>query len=141
MMLARAENDIIENPIINEEFKEEVIHVREVKPKKKANTGDEPTEHNHVSKNEVGINIVAELVQEWLPETIKRFNCGDSEICLAELTVEALNKIPPKYVYIKNEKDFANVKVIKEKYKSEVISTLVQLAIKSKSNPKYIRIS
>ena len=140
-MLTKSENGIIENPIINEEFKEEVIHVREVRTKKKAATADELTEHNSVSQNEVGINIVAELVQEWLPQTMKRFNCSESEVCVAELTVEALNRIPPKYVYIKNEKDFANVKVIKEKYKGEVINTLVHLAIKSKNNPKYKRIS
>ncbi len=107
------------NPIIDEKFKEEVIL-----PKSKQE--DKP------AKSETGINIIEELVQEWLPETMRRFNCPDSDIWKAELTVKALNILPPKYVPVNGTKDYANIQNIKEKYKKQVINTLVKLAIDSK---------
>ncbi|MCX7657579.1 MAG: late competence development ComFB family protein [Oscillospiraceae bacterium] len=105
------------NPIIDEKFKEEIILAK-----------DKPD----TSKNETGINIIEELVQEWLPETMKRFNCPDSDIWKAEITVKALNILPPKYVPVNGAKDYANIQNMKEKYKKQVINTLVKLAISSK---------
>ena len=136
-LLTKSETGNIENPIINREFKEEVIHVREVKSNRKP----APAVAEQKPANDIGINVVAELVQEWLPVTMKRFNFDNSDIVKAEITVEALNTIPPKYVYIKNETDFANIKTIKEKYKADVINTLVHLTIKAKNNPKHLKIS
>lgn len=126
----------MENPLMNEEFKEEVIHTRENKFKGESTPARPILQSHPKAESEVGINIVAELVQEWLPETLKRFNCSATDVYKAELTVEALNSIPPKYVYIKTEKDFANVDNLKDKYRGRVISTLVHLAINSKSGPK-----
>jgi hypothetical protein len=104
----------IANPIIDEKFKEEVIL-----------TKDKPD----AAKNETGINIIEELVQEWLPQTMKRFNCPDSDIWKAEFTVKALNILPPKYVPVNGAKDYANIQNMKEKYKKQVIDTLVSMVI------------
>ncbi len=141
-LLTKSNSGSIENPIINQEFKEEVIHTREVRHTKKVSSkADEISALQSGDGGDAGINIVAELVQEWLPETIKRFNFEPSDIFKAEMTVEALNIIPPKYVYVHNENDFASIKGIKEKYKAQVINTLVRLAVKAKNNHKYVKSS
>lgn len=134
-MLTRTSDDSTQNPIINEEFKEDVIHSRGKAPKMRASSSKQPTVKS------VGINVISELVDEWLPETIRRFKCCDCEICKAEMTVEAMNEIPPKYVSIKNDKDFVKVASMKEKNRRNVINQLVKIALKSKNNPKHKRIS
>lgn len=129
-LLTKTRSDI-ENPMINEEFKEDVIHIRQPKSVHKASAQPPASE-------EVGINIVEELVHEWLPETMRRFCSTDSDINRAEITVQALNQIPPKYVYLRGEKDFEVLQNMKDAYKGEVISTLVRLALSFRSNAVHL---
>ena len=82
-LLTRSETGDITNPIMNEDFKQGVIYVRTMEPV--------------IEKPEaVEINIISELISEWLPQTIKRFNGCDCAVCRAEITVSALNEIPPR---------------------------------------------
>ncbi|MEG0614712.1 MAG: late competence development ComFB family protein [Oscillospiraceae bacterium] len=128
-LLTKTESDSIENPLMNDEFKEEVIHIRNNRTTKPAEKAETPI------KAETGINVVSELVQEWLPQTLKRFNCCDCDLCKAEMMVEAMNKIPPKYVFVRSEKDFEKLAKIKEQYKQQVINALVRITIRSKNHP------
>lgn len=130
-LLTKSEESTPENPIINQEFKDEVIHSRN--PAKKA-----PARENRADK---GINVVAELVTDWLPQTLRRFKCCDCEVCLAEMTVRALNELPPKYVIINGEEDERLAEKIKEECRPEVLKTLVRLAIAAQKNPKHRKIS
>lgn len=128
-LITKSESKIIENPIINDEFKEEVIHIRQTKTSPKAETPRKPSA--------IEINIVSELVAEILPAAIKRFHVCDCDMCVAELTVEALNLIPPKYVSVSTEKDMENIRAVKEKYRREVTTVVVNLVLKSKSKPRH----
>ena len=85
-LLTRNETGVITNPIIDEEFKQGVIYVRTPKV-------EEPEKPQAVE-----INIISELIGEWLPQTIKRFNGCDFCVCWAEITVAAINENAPKYV-------------------------------------------
>ncbi len=124
-LLTRGEEGAIINPIINEDFKEGVIYMRS------APAREEKTET-------VEINVISELVSEWLPQTMKRFNSCDCALCRADITVAALNEIPPKYVRISDETDFEEVKKLKEKYRAQVISTLVKLVLRNHTDHRKI---
>lgn len=142
-MLTKAESGSTQNPIMNEEFKEEMIHARKNGISAKKMTPEEVREvkvvgtARPITKTTGGINIVSELVQEWLPETLSRFRCCNCDICRAEITVAALNAIPPKYVVIEKEEDFSTVEAMKDKYRPKVIRTLVKLAILEKTAPRH----
>lgn len=123
-LLTRSETGDITNPIMNEDFKQGVIYVR---------TMEAP-----VKPEAVEINIISELISEWLPQTIKRFNGCDCAICRAEITVSALNEIPPRYVRISDETDFDEIKALKEELKASVISTLVKLVLRNHNDHRKI---
>lgn len=156
----------VENPIINKEFKEEVISKRrdmtaapqdtsahriaataeptEV-PKRDASVQSGPVSSTPektavpVSERpvikEVTINIISELVRDLLPEAIARFRCCGCEACRAEMTIQALNSMTPKYVNIKTEADLKKLERIKEENKQYVIKALVPIVLKNKNNP------
>lgn len=123
-LLTRSDTGVITNPIIDERFKEGVIFIRTKK--------EEP------KPEQVEINIISELVSEWLPQTIKRFNGCDCAICRAELTVSALNEIPAKYIRISDETDFEEIKKLKEEYRVQVINTLVKLVLRNHNDHRKI---
>ena len=124
-LLTRSETGDITNPIMNEDFKQGVIYVRTAEPV--------------IEKPEaVEINIVSELIGEWLPQTIKRFNGCDCAVCRAEITVSALNGIPPRYVRISDETDFDEIKALKEELRPSVISTLVKLVLRNHNDHRKI---
>lgn len=123
-LLTNADESIKENPILNEEFKDEMIHSRSASEKKIV--PDVP--------KAIEINIISELVQENLPAVLERFRCCSCQICSAEITVAALNQIPPQYAYATNG-SFDEVNKLKDKFRAGVVSTLVKLAIQLKNNP------
>lgn len=131
-LLTKSEANTPENPIINEEFKEEVIHSRNPAVKKKTSPQ---------LKADKGINVVAELVTDWLPQTLRRFKCCDCDVCVAEITVRALNELPPKYVIINGDEDAKLAERIKEECRPAVLKTLVRLAIAAQKNPRHQKIS
>lgn len=84
---------------------------------------------------EVTINIISELVRDLLPEAIARFRCCGCDACRAEMTIQALNSMTPKYVNIKTESDLKKLERIKEENKQYVIKALVPIVLKNKNNP------
>ena len=130
-LLSNTAEGTIGNPILNDEFKDEVIHVRsrtsstakkaEIPPVNDASTG-------------VRVNIIADLVSENQEAIAARFKCCNCDVCMAELTVSVLNDIHPKYAYIKDG-SLAEVEDLKKQFRAEVISSLVKHTIKLKSKP------
>jgi hypothetical protein len=112
------------NPVLDEEFKREVIVSREKK-------------RNNNEKNDIVINITAELVSKWMPEALKRFGCCCCDICLAEATVEALERVPSVEVKIRTEKDMKKAEAMKNEYLKTVMMTLVQIAVERKTLKKH----
>ncbi len=126
-LLATNEFDKKENPILNDEFKEEVIlHKNNITI---SNEADEIA----IPKT-AGINIISELIEENLDSVLDRFRCCSCEKCKEEIMISALNFIEPKYV---SNKMIAaeEIEEMKLKYKSSVVSVLVKYAIQLKNNP------
>ena len=107
-----------ENPIINAEFKDEIILKRNI-------IREEIIEAPTVKA--VEINIISEIVSENLPSIIERFKCCGCEKCIARMTVEALNHFPAQYVF-PGENSEEEIDTIKQKYRPAVLSLLVRLA-------------
>ena len=126
-LLATNEFDKKENPILNEEFKEEVIlHKKNIEI-------PEVVEEISLPKA-VGINIISEIIDENLDAVLNRFRCCNCEKCKEEIIIAALNFIEPKYVSNKTTEP-EDLEVMKIKYKSGVVSVLVKYAIQLKNNP------
>lgn len=136
-LLTKSEGDTPENPIINEDFKEEVIHPRSVKASPAAERKPAPEPASAPVKEATEINVISELVSEWLPQTLERFKCCTCELCRAELTVEALNQLPPKYVRISSEEDLKEAERLKEELKPQVLKVIVPLAIRAQRSPRH----
>jgi len=132
-LLTNVDDSVKENPLLNEEFKDEMIHSRTAINKTPATKSMQTVDNSNMPKA-VGINIISELVQENLPSVLERFRCCSCEICKAELTVAALNQIPPQYAYITNN-SYDDVNKLKDKYKARVVSVLLKLTIQLKNNP------
>lgn len=111
----------MENPIISEDFKKNVI-----KPKAAAQR-----------QYAAGVNVVTELVQEWLPEALRRFRCCTCETCRQMLTVRAMNEIPPRYVIIREDADLMEAEKEKQSYEHTVLLALVRLALEVRSHPPH----
>ena len=120
----------LENPLINKEFKEEIIGGRRA-----AHNAPEPVKKTEPAIQEVTINIISELVRDLLPEAIARFRCCDCDKCKAEMTIQALNSLTPKYVNIKSDADLKKLEKIKEENKQYVIKALVPIVLKNKNRP------
>jgi hypothetical protein len=112
------------NPVLDEDFKRKVIVSRE-------------KQQNNNGKNDIVINITAELVSKWMPEALKRFGCCCCELCLAEATVEALERVPSVEVKIRNEKDMKKAEEMKNEYLKTVMMALVQIAVGRKNLKKH----
>lgn len=117
MALINGEKKVF-NPIVDEDFKRNVIQVR------KPDMADD---------KEIKINITAELIDEWLIKTIRRFNCCECDVCKAEITVKALSALEEKYVYMNKNTDIKEIKKIKDEYRQNVISELVNICIKRRN--------
>ena len=92
-LLTGYSNNEVENPILNEEFKNEKIHSRH-------NLG-ENHEPRKIQKN-VKVDILKELVKENIDSVIERFNiCGCDE-CRNEIIINSLRDIKPVYINVVN---------------------------------------
>lgn len=126
-LLAVNEFDKKENPILNEEFKDEVILHKSV--------SEAPAETLHKTEfpKAVGINVISEIIDENLDAVLDRFRVCAGDKCKEHITIAALNYIKPQYVPA-DSIDAAETEEIKEKYKSSVMSVLVRFALQAKNN-------
>ena len=132
-LLTNSEFSAKENPILNEEFKDERILNRNSSDKKIEKV-DTINNNQTQQSNPVGINIISELIQENLPTVLERFRCCGCEMCRTHITFTALNQIPPQYAYA-NDKNSSEVTKLKQKYKNSVVTVLVKIALQIKNNP------
>ena len=118
----------VSNPILDENFKEEMIRSKEapapVKPVPSAEGGTE-------------INITSELISQWLPVVMKRFNVCTCGRCSAEATVEAFDKLRPVIVKVKNDSDLKRAQKLKLDKEQSVLMQLIRIVIPRKSLPRH----
>ncbi|MGN0666177.1 MAG: hypothetical protein ACI4KF_06585 [Huintestinicola sp.] len=116
------------NPILDETFKEDIIRAREnPRPMKPLPQNDGTAE----------INITSELISEWLPVAMKRFNCCTCDRCSAEAAVAAFDTINPVIVRIRNDSDLKRARHLKEEKTQSVLMSLVSICVKRKAMPKH----
>lgn len=127
MKLLKGSSGVV-NPIIDENFKEEIIRSREnpepVKPKPSAKGGTE-------------INVTSELISQWLPLVVRRFNLCTCDRCYAEMTVEAFDRIKPVTVAVKSDSDLKRAQKIKSEEEQPVLMQLIRLAVERKKLEKH----
>lgn len=108
------------NPILDESFKEEIIRAQNspqvVEPKPARDGGTE-------------INITSEIISEWLPKVMTRFNVCRCDRCSAELTVMAFDEIRPVVVRVKCDADMKKAKKLKAEQLQPVLMQLIRLVV------------
>lgn len=118
----------VSNPIIDEHFKEEIIESRSnprpVKPVPSADGGTE-------------INITSELISQWLPLVIKRFNVCSCSRCSAEATVDAYDAVKPVIIKVRTEADLKRAQEVKLEREQEVLMALIRMVIARKKLPRH----
>lgn len=129
-LLANTDALTKENPILNEEFKDEMILNRHTQ---KSEDVSEKQEDINVPKT-VSVNIISDLIQENLITVLERFRCCTCEKCMKYISLEALNQIQPKYVSTEDVSE-EEISELKEKHKTSVVSVLLKIALQIKSNP------
>lgn len=117
------------NPIIDETFKEEIIRSKE---------NPRPMVQKQNPDGTAEINITSELISEWLPVAMKRFNCCTCDRCSAEAAVEAFEEISPVIVKIRTDSDLKRAEKLKEEKRQSVLMALVKIAVKRKSLGRHI---
>ncbi|MCI5751308.1 MAG: hypothetical protein SOU50_02910 [Oscillospiraceae bacterium] len=119
-----------ENPMLNEEFREDVL--KPIEDLKKRSGDDTKPER---TGRETEINITSELISEWLPSALDRFKCCKCSRCYAEASVAAFEKIEPIKVKVKGPEDLEKVEQIKEDNRRRVMMSLVSVAMARKNLP------
>jgi len=136
-LLSSSDGYVKENPLLNINFKDEIIHGRDYQEKKQSNIKFEENS-THVkeitSSQVITVNVIAELIEENILTVLERFKCCTCDECRALIASNILNSIPPQYVYVKNN-SFKEVDIIKEEYRAIVLSNLLKNTINMKNNP------
>lgn len=118
----------VKNPILDETFKEEIIRSRKnpvpVKPVPSKDGGTE-------------INVTSELISQWLPLVMKRFNVCTCSRCSAEATVEAFEQIRPLIVKVKSDADLKRAQKIKLDKEQSVLMHLIRIIIPRRKLPRH----
>ena len=122
------------NPIIDENFKEDVI-----KPigDSKNTAESSAVSSERFSGGETVVNITSELVSGWLPEALRRFGCCRCSRCMAEASVEAFDRLPVITVSVRNKKDLEKAEKLRREKSREIMMTLVRIAVERKNLPKH----
>lgn len=113
------------NPILDNDFKEDVIASRQSVPGR----AKKNAEIEQFRKNSVVIDVAAELVSEFLPVALKRFNCCQCPICFAEAMADALDAVPERKIKVRDNTDLKKADQLKKKSKHEILTILVRIAI------------
>lgn len=116
------------NPILDENFKDEIIRSRE-----------NPVPVKPVAANDGGteINITSELISQWLPLVMKRFNVCTCGRCAAEATVEAFDNIRPIIIKVKSDVDLQRAQDMKLEKEQSVLMQLIRIIIPRKKLPRH----
>lgn len=116
------------NPILDENFKEEIIRASKapqtVTPKPSRDGGTE-------------INVISEIISEWVPAVIKRFNICGCDRCSAEFTVKAFNEISPVIVRVRSDADLKKAQQIKADKLQPTLMQLIRIAAERRNLPRH----
>ncbi|MCM1578999.1 MAG: hypothetical protein NC078_09400 [Ruminococcus sp.] len=112
------------NPILDEEFKEEIIKA-----------GEETQSVTPVKGKDgrTQINVTSELVSLWLPKVIERFNICKCERCRAEITIRAMDDIRPIIVKVRSDGDLERAARLKADRQHMVLMQLIGIAAERRS--------
>lgn len=118
----------VSNPLLDENFKEEMIRSR-----------NNPTPVKPVPSDDGGteINVTSELISQWLPLVMKRFNVCSCEKCYADAMVDAFDEIRPVIVKVKSEADLERAQKIKFDRELSVLMQLIRIVVKRKKLPRH----
>lgn len=116
------------NPILDESFKEEII---------KAQNEPEPPRLERDSEGRTRINVTSELVSQWLPKVVERFNICKCERCRAEITVRAMDEIRPIIVNVHSDNDIKRAARLKADRQHSVLMQLIGIAAERRDLPRH----
>lgn len=120
----------VTNPLLDEQFKEDIIRSRKnPRPVQPVPSGD----------GGVQINVTAELISQWLPLVMQRFNVCCCERCSAEASVEAYDAIRPVVVKVRSDKDLQRAAAIKKDKEKSVLMSLIAIMAKRRNLPVHQR--
>lgn len=88
------------------------------------------------SQDMVLVNLMEELVISRLESTLMRFNCCKCNKCKKDIAAIALNKLPPRYVVMKQNDNTKKAKA-EEEFGSTVTGALVQAIMLVKKEPRH----
>ncbi len=119
----------VSNPILDKSFKDEIIRSQAnpvpVKPMPaKEGSGTE-------------INITSELITQWLPKVMERFNMCLCDRCRAETAVECFDSIRPIIVKVRSDSDLKRAQRLKADRERGVLMQIIRIAIKRKAAPRH----
>ena len=118
----------VSNPLLDENFKKEMIRSRNnPAPVKPVPSDDGGTE----------INVTSELISQWLPLVMKRFTICSCEKCYADALVDAFDEIRPVIVKVKSEADLERAQKIKLDREQSVLMQLIRIVVKRKKLPRH----
>ena len=83
------------------------------------------------------INVTFLLINEQLGQVMERFHCCMCEKCAAQVTAEALRKLPPLVVEVRRKSDADKVNLLAAQYRSEVTKVLTKAVMTVKSLPRH----
>ncbi|MCL2053610.1 MAG: hypothetical protein FWG90_04090 [Oscillospiraceae bacterium] len=132
MRLIMGGADSAVNPMIDEEFKEEVITPR-LSPEERA---EKNAEIEKFRKNSVDIDVAAELVSELLPKAMRRFNCCNCPLCFADAMADALDTVPKLKVRLRADNDIKKADALKKKSRRDILLIIIRLVIVRRGLPK-----
>lgn len=119
------------NPILDDEFKDEVITPRQTLPER----AKKNAEIERYRKNTIEIDVAAELVSELLPKTLDRFSCCKCAVCFADAMADALDIVPELKIKVRDDKDLKMADQLKKKSRHATLMKLVRIAIQRRSIP------
>ncbi len=119
------------NPILDDEFKEEVINPRQTVPER----AKKNAEIEKYRKSSIEIDVAAELVSELLPKALDRFSCCQCAVCFADAMADALEIVPELKIKVRDDNDLKKADQLKKKNRHTILMLLVKIAIQRRSLP------
>lgn len=129
-LLTGNSSNTAKNPILNKDFKEEIIE------EKIQTLTQSPVveEEKKITPIPIKIDVIEELVKENIPDVLNRFKACDCELCQREILINTLRQTEPVYVDNDEEHKYEILK-IKEENRQQVIAKIVKNVIHIKTNP------
>ena len=117
------------NPIIDEDFKKEVL--------KQLSEESEKMTYSSYSGGTTEVNVTSEVISGWLPEALRRFGCCTCARCSAEASVEAFRRVPEIKMTVKNRDDLEKAEKLRKDNRQKIMMILVKIAVERKELEKH----